>query len=134
MTGLIHGGPLIVLREDRGGPSKVRVDRIMAYLRKRDARRARAWRRERQQQEREAAKASPCVYCGAQTEWWDRTAGIGICGNHHRSMPGCFPFRRGVFPADLPKALETELFVARKALYVLEKLVRQEEVHARQVR
>ncbi len=134
MSGLLHGGPLIVLREDRGGPPKARVDRVLRYLRRRDARSARQWEREKRLQEREAAKPSPCVYCGVQTDPWERNAGVPICMSHCGSMSGRFPFRLGVLPAGLEKPVEEALFAARKALYVFERLVRQEEAHGRQVR
>lgn len=132
--GLIHGGPLIVLREDRGGPPRARVDRIMAYLKWWSARAARARQREKQAQDREAQRLVPCVYCGEQTHLWERTAGIGMCATHHRSMSGRFPFSRWSAGVPLDPAADDALFVARKALYVFEKLVRQEEAHVRQAR
>jgi len=134
VTGLIHGGPLIVLREERGGPPRARVDRILEYLRKRDARRFRGYERLRKQQEREAAKSCPCVFCGAQTELWERSGGIAICSSHCKSMSGRFPFRLGVHEAGLDLPLREAIYAARKALYVFEKLVRQEELHGRQAR
>lgn len=134
MTGLIHGGPLVVLREDRGGPPRARVDRIIQYLRDRAARRGRAYLREVAARERAEAKLVPCVYCGIQTMLWERSAGIGICSRHYQRMTGRYPFRRDALRADMPKPLEESLYAARKALFVFEKLVQQEEQHARQAR
>ena len=131
---MIPGGPLVVLREDRGGPAAVRVERIRRYLGVRSARRQRVWEREHRRQEREAAKPVPCVYCGEPTSVWERSAGIGICGQHHQRMSGRYPFRVDARRADLPRPLEEALFAARKALYVFEKLVQQEELHVRQAR
>jgi len=132
MTGLIHGGPLVVLREDRGGPPKARVDRIRQYLQDRAARRGRAFLRETAARERAEAKPVPCVYCGEQTMVWERCAGIGICSHHYQRMTGRYPFRRDAGRADMPKPLEEALFAARKTLYVFEKRLQQEEQHARQ--
>lgn len=133
MSGLLNGGPLVVLREDRGGPPKIRVDRIRQYLRTRSAR-SRAYDRWLDQREREWATPAPCVYCGAQTEPWERSGGIAICGRHIQSMSGRFPFRLGYRGADLDRPLEEALYAARKALFVFEHLVRQEEGHGRQAR
>lgn len=134
MTGLISGRPLVVLREDRGGPSTARVDRIRAYLQTRRTRQFRADERWREQQEREAAKPRPCVYCGAQTALWERSGGLAMCSSHSKSMSGRYPFRLGVLGADLDWSLQEAMYAARKALYVFEKLVRQEEIHGRQAR
>lgn len=134
MTGLISGRPLVVLREDRGGPSTARVDRIREYLKARSARRFREDERWRKQQEREAAKPRPCVYCGRQTNPWERSAGVAICTSHTKSMAGRYPFRLGVLRADLDQPVREAMHAARMALYVFEKLVRQEEIHGRQAR
>jgi hypothetical protein len=134
MTGLITGRPLVVLREDRGGPKTERVDRIRAYLKARSARRFREYERWRKQQEREAAKLRSCVYCGRQTNPWERGGGVAICTSHTKSMSGRYPFRLGVLRADLDQPVKEAMYAARKALYVFEKRVRQEEIHGRQAR
>lgn len=116
--------PLVVLREHLGGPPKVRVDRIRAYLRFRDRRRVLATMRELGVINAEKEKFVPCVICGAQTEFWERARDprLTICTRHTRKMSGNFPRMAGegrnmTPPADIAEPLGA----ARKALYLMER-------------
>jgi len=127
MSGLLKGGPLVVLREERGGPPKARVDRIREYLRERDARRQRAEWWEKRAGDAEARRVVPCALCGGQTSPWDRRGlppDLVICGKHSRGMCGYFPFRRNRFDADIPEEVNRLLMPARLALYAFERLAK----------
>jgi hypothetical protein len=131
---LLPKPPLIVLRPERGGPSKDRMDRIDAYMRVRDARAFLAYEREQKRQKREQERFVPCAICGSRTEPWERIGipdRLAICTPHHKSMPGPYPLGRVRFPAELPPGIDDLYHAARRALYVFTKEIAREEAHAK---
>lgn len=126
MTGMLarFDRPLVFLREDRGGPPKARVDRVLSYLQCRAERRAREWRRQEKAINAERRRHVPCAICGAPTQFWERHSlpdDLVICSLHSRRHYSA------LVPDSMPAELDALFIAARLALLSFEGLIK--EVH-----
>ena len=128
MSGMLTllDGPMVFLREDSGGPSKARVDRVRAYAARRTDRWARAWRRQEALATAERERHVPCALCGVPTLFWERHGlpdDLVICSLHtrrHRSV---------ILPNAPPTPVDALYCAAKYALLNLEHLIKERSAH-----